>query len=126
MRRYTTASHRKNTRRRAGGLTPWYNDHVSRGYPAPLPLTTMTDPTRPPQLGDLYQVRYEERKVDGTLLAQDQWCQTVIDVDVGPYRQLRVLLPDGSQTEVRRDDVTWGIHTGWWKLISPVCSSDAL
>ena len=86
----------------------------------------MTDPTRPPQPGDLYHVHYEERKVDGTLLKRERWYQMVTAVDVGPHRRLRVLLPDGSQTEVRRDDWQWGLHTGSWKLISPVCSSDAV
>ena len=86
----------------------------------------MTDPTRPPQAGDLYHVFYELRKVDGTLLDKDNWYQMVIDNNVGPNAHVRVLTDKGSQQVVNRDDVTWGLHTGSWKLISPVCSSGAL
>jgi hypothetical protein len=84
----------------------------------------MTDPTRAPQPGDVFQVHYEMRELGGTLIARHvfYWLVTAVN----HLGQLHVLMDDGSQKLVWRDDWQWGLRTGSWKLASPVCSSGAV
>ena len=81
---------------------------------------------RLPKPGDLYEVFFRMRGFDGGILVEDRWCQLVTACDVGPFRHVQVLVPDGSLHLVRQDDVHGGINDGSWKLISSGCSSGAL
>ena len=73
---------------------------------------------RRPRPGDLYHHFYWMSDAAGNGPVSAWRYQMVIACDVGPCRQVQVLLPDGRLQLIERDHVQWGINSGSWKLIS--------